>query len=662
MPVFNRQPKPFRAPQDINISWDNFSGGWNSIFKPTELKPNELAQSDNLMLVGEGVPTGRWGSETFFLAGQSGRVRLLDAYYVPGGSASQASTNTLLAITDDGYLHRKSSASYAMITGASFASGVVYQSAQLANNTYIASSSLPFVRFDGTNLIPYVGLSVPTNVSLAQLSAASGFTRYSWLITAVSRTGETLTSVTKSLSSLPLDLAETAIKVTWNTVSAASGVLGGYNIYRGFPGDETYIASTDAASTQYTDTGLPQSNTVFPPTTDTTTGPRAKYILKFDDRLVLAGIADDPSRVYISGRYPYHDRFSAIDGGGYVLVSPDDGDEITGLGIAGNQGMSSGGSAPPASAILVLKKNSVHRVVLGQVQIGNFLVLDPAAQLLTASNGCSAADTVLAVENDTFYFGNKGLFTVGQEPNFLNQIRTNELSARIRPYIQNLTDADFKEACAGYIDNKYLLSFPTKKETIIYDRERAAFMGPWKTPWGITKWLRYFDTDGTERWLAGTTEGLYVRQFSTAYISDSGTAINKILRTRKEDMENWSVMKVLKLFYVLFRNVRGSVEVNLRIEERNGNTVTTKSFSLTSQLGTGGWGSDQWGTQKWGTTQATVVLTGDELVRWAQIYKQARVIQVEVVSTAANSNWEFLGLRMTGQSLGDQSLPASTRV
>lgn len=660
MPIRPRNVQPFKPAKDIQVKWETFEGGWNDIFKPTELKANELAQADNLMLIGKGVPTGRWGSSIFNLAGEAGRIRLLDAFYVGGGAASLASTNHLLSITDSGFLTRKSGASYAMITGASFASGTPYQSVQLGANTYIASGSLPLVRYNGIVLEPYVGLSNPTNVSVARLSAASGFTTHSWLITALAITGETLGGVRKSLASLPLDLSETAVKVSWDTVSAASGILQGYNIYRGFPGDETFLASTDAASTQYIDVGSPPSQTVFPPKSDTTTGPRAKYILRFDDRLILAGIQGDPSRVYISGRYPYHDRFTAADGGGYIYVQPDDGDEITGLGIAGNQGM--GSNPPPASAILVLKNRSVHRIVLSQIQLGNFVVLDPQAQLLTAGNGCSSGDTVQPVENDTFYFGRKGQYTVGQEPNFLNQIRTNELSARIRNYVRNLSETDFREATAGYMDNKYLLSFPTKKETIVYDRERAAYMGPWKTPWGITKWLRYYDTDGTEKWLAGTTDGPYIREMSTAFVSDSGTAINKVLRTKKEDMGDWSIMKVLKLFYVLFRNVRGTVTINLRIEERTGNTVTSKSFNITSQLGDGGWGADQWGTAQWGTTDATVVLTGDELIRFAQIYKNARVVQVEVLSSDANSNWEFLGIRMTGQSLGDSSLPASVRV
>lgn len=657
MPSFAGKVPSYQPSKDLEVEWPTFNGGWNNLFKPTELKKNELAQADNLMLIGAGTPTGRWGSEIYNLAGESGRVRLLDAYY-----NSLTSTNYLLSITDQGYLTRVNGASYSILTGASFASGQNYQSVQLGNNTYIAAGTQNFIKFNGTNLIPYTALSNPTNVSVAQLSSASGFNTWSWIVTANSQTGETLGSIPKSFASLPLDLTTTLMKLSWNTVSAASGVLTGYSVYRGTPGNETWIATVGPEATQYLDAGTPQSDVIFPPSTDTTAGPKAKYILKFDDRLILAGINGDPSRILISARYPYHDRFTAIDGGGYIYVSPNDGDDITGLGIAGNQGMSTGGSTPPASAILVFKNRSVHRVVLSTITLGNFSILDPAAQLLTASNGCSSGDTVQAVENDTFYFGRKGLYTVGQEPNYLNQIRTNELSARIRNYVQALSDTDFREASAGYLDNKYILSFPTKKESVVYDRERGCFMGPWKTPWGITKWFRYFDTSGNEQWIAGTDSGPYNRVFSTAYISDSGTAVAKTLRSKKEDMGDWSVFKLLKLFYVLFRNIRGTVTINLRIEDRTGTTITTKSFNITSSLGSGGWGNDEWGDQPWGQTDATISVTGDEIVRYSNIYKDLRVAQVEIVTTDANANFEFLKLRMTSQSLGNDSLPAADRV
>jgi len=628
--------KPFKPPKDILVDWDGFKGGWNSIFKPTELEEDELTQADNLMLIGKGTPTGRWGSELYNLAGGN-RVRLLDAFYVGGGAASLASTNHLLAITDDGLLTKKSGASYAIITGASFASGSNYQSVQLGNNTYIGAASFPFVRYDGANLIPYSKIGPPTITALTQISPASGFNEYSWVVTAITAAGETGKSesgiaLNKAMASLPLNLSETAIKVAWDAPSAASGTIKGYDIYRGFRGGELYIASTDSSAREYIDYGDAAFSQI-PRETNTTGGIRAKYILKFDDRIILAGIAGEGSTAYISGKYPDHERFDALAGGASIDVSPDDGDEITGLGIAGNQGMSTGGSGPPSAAVLVFKNNSVHRLHIGQelniLNLGSATA--PEAQLLTASNGCSSGDTAVPVENDTFYFGRKGLFSVGQEPNFLNQIRTNEISARIRDYVQNLNESDFSDAAAGYIDNKYILSFPARKETIIYDRERAGFMGPWKTPFGITKWYEYYDEGGSEKYLAGCDDGI-VREFSPSYLSDAGTAINKILRTKKESMGEWNAMKVLKLFYILFRNVRGSVTVNLRIEERSGNTVTTKSFEIASQLGGSGYGVNKWGTKLYGTTSGTVNITGDEIPRYANIFKQVRVFQVEVTA------------------------------
>ncbi len=169
----NQKVPQFKPSKDQEIKWTGFNGGLNTLFKPTELQPNELSQADNIMYIGRGTPTGRWGSQLYNQVGENGRVRLLDAYY-----NSNTSTNLLLAVSDSGYFTKKSSASYSIIPGASFPSGYNLQSVQLANNTYIAAASQNFIRFDGNNLIPYVSLGVVTNVSVAQLSTASGFTTW----------------------------------------------------------------------------------------------------------------------------------------------------------------------------------------------------------------------------------------------------------------------------------------------------------------------------------------------------------------------------------------------------------------------------------------------------------------------------------------------------
>lgn len=647
MTGFNKKPPRFVPQKDMELNWDTFSGGWNNLFKPTELQPNELAQADNLMLIGKGTPTGRWGSTKYFLAG-TGQVRGLGAYY-----NSQASQNFLLSVTDSGLLVKKNGASYTIITGASFASGQTIQMSQLGNKAYFVSPTTNLVKFDGTNLIPYTAINAPGSVTASMLSFASGFTTWSWIVTTNSLTGETIGSTAKTLASLPLDLTRTSIFVAWAPASSAPSTISGFTVYRGLPGNETFLAGVGPTQNTYLDTGGATSDIAFPPLSDQTAGPKGKFILRFNDRLVVAGIPTDPTKILISARYPDHDKFTAYDGGGNCLISPDDGDDITGLGMSNIQTTS--------PLIVVYKRNSTHVVSLDTITLGSFNILDPHVYIQSSSVGASSGDTVVAVENDTYAFGNKGLYSTGQMAQFLNQVRSNEISARVRTYVQGLSAADKNGASAAYIDYKYVISFPVVKETLIFDVQRGAFMGPWKTSFGITKWLRYFDSAGAEKYLAGRDDA-YVTEFSSAYYHDDGTAIAKLGRTKKEDLGSWNMMKILKYFYFLLRNVRGSVTVNLRIEERSGNTVTTKTATITSDLGNGGWGSDQWGSQQFGQTSATITVTGDELARFAQIYKQMRVVQVEFSADGVNSQFEFLGIRMTASSLGPSSLPSSLKV
>ena len=631
------------------IKWDSFNGGWNNLYKPTELRPNELAQADNLLLVGKGTPTGRWGSVQYANFGTN-PVRLLDGFYNSAGSINQ-----LLAVTDDGYLYKKSGASYSMINGMSFASGFPFQSTELGGNLYIANSPNFLVKYNGTNLVPYVGLSRVSSVSAAFMSGATGSNAYSWVITAQSQTGETVGSdVNTVVSNLPLSLASTYVRVTWGGISAAPSMLTGYNIYRGFSNnDARYVANVGPSTNTYIDTGDNASDTILSPETDTTYGPRAKYIIKLGDRTVLAGFDDDPSAVLISGKYPLVDRYTAPDGGGICRVSPDDGDVITGLGVQRLQ--------TTTPLIVVYKKNATYVIAMDQITFGQELLLDPHAHLLSSTSGAANGDVVIPVENDVFAFGRKGLYSTGQEPQFLNQIRTNEISMRIRNYVQGLTGDDLQKATAAYIDYKYLLSFPTRKETIIYDWQRACFMGPWKTPFAITKWLKYYDTNGAEKWLAGSNNG-QVYEFSPSYISDNGTQIDKTLRTRRDDAGAFNMMKKLQQVYFLFRNVRGQVNANFLVEDRSGNTVVTKSFSLNSQTASGGWGSDLWGNQKWGETEAQITLSGEELARYANLFKEVRVYQVEITTTVPNSNFEFLEFSTTVVPMGFMSLSTKLKV
>lgn len=668
MPRRSRSVAPFTPQKDMGITYNTFNGGLNLFSRETELRPNELARADNYMLIGTGTPYGRWALDPYKGAAlYSNNIGTVCRYIAPFYD-SKTSVNFLLAIFN-GYLKKIVDETVSIVSGASFRNWTqvpLYRSAHLGGSVYFACMSEPIVRFDGAKLIPYVGVSNPASISVAKLSGASGYSTWSWIVAPNSVSGENTGSTPATLSNLPIDLTTSTVRLTWTAVSAASGVLTGYSIYRGLPGRETLISTVGSETTTYLDVGAPQSNTTFPNTTDTTSGPRAKYILKVDDRLVLAGINGDPSKVLISARYPYHDRFTAIDGGGYCYVSPDDGDEITGIGLQHIQTTN--------KLIMVYKNNSTHVISLNTVSLGNYQILDPAVVTLSQDTGASSADTIIQVEQDTFSFGRNGLYSTGQEPQYLNQIRTNEISARIRPYIDSLSKVDFETANAAYIDKKYLLSFPEKKEIMVYDRQRSAFMGPWKLPVGLKKMIKYINSDGDEKWLGLALNNYVITQlfeFNKNVHNDMGAfpqefglvkKIEKLLRTKKEDFGEWNTMKMMKYFYFLTRNVKGTYRLNLRLEGRQGNVTTEKTTSITAEVGSGGWGSSSWGASSWGDTVIDLTISGDEVARYAMIYKYFRVCQVEVISNDYNSNAEFLGVKFNAISLGPASLPSRLKI
>ena len=645
MPIYNSQPPKYQPRRSLEAEWSTFRKGLNLLLRPTELKRDEYAQGDNIMLIGSGVPTGRWGSSTYFTVNATGSARGFATF-----NNTASLTNEIIALTDEGFLAKKNGSGSTVITGQSYPSGSVIRGEQLGGFTYFVSKDAPLTRYNGGSLQVFATISAPPAAIATNVSGVSGTSIYSWEITALGPTGGETTSVKVNLPNLPQDLTTTQVNVQWSAPSCAT--LSGYQIYRGFPGDTSFLAAVGASTTSYIDVGDQASETVFPPLSNTTGGVKSQFIAKFNDRLLMVDNSDR-TKLLISGKYPKQSSFNWIDGGGYVYIDPDSGQDITGIAVQ-----------PGSDKIIVYKNFSHYSVSLNLLTVGNFSILDPSYQPISIAIGASNPDTIQVVENDIFYFGRKGLYVTGYEPNFLGIIRTNEISARIRPYLENLGQQDYDNCVALYINNKYLLSFPDRKEIVVYDRERGCFAGIWKFPWGITRMTKYVDGSGTERWVFGVDGSNQTFTFETSVNSDNGETITKTMRLNKEAFDSWSRLKIIKLFYILFRNITGTVTVNLFLENRSGSISTVKSFNITGSevAGLSGWGSIGWGAHLWGKSSGGVVSGTDEFTRWSQLFKSGRLMQVEISSTVANSNFELLGIRMTASSQGDGSLSSSQRV
>jgi hypothetical protein len=646
MPLFSTKEPPYKRRKDAEAEWNTCRKGLNLLLRPTELGRDELAKADNIMLVGSGVATGRWGTEVFFNANVTGSIRGFGKY-----KSNDATTDEFFTLTDQGFLAKRSSTSYERINGQSWPSGSMIHTEQLGGSTYIVSEDVDLTSYAGDTLTVFSKIGAPTGLYATNYSGATGSNRSSYKIVAIGANGgQTTPSTNYVLSALPDDLTTTQVHLFWTAPSCAT--LSGYEVYRGREGDETFLAAIDPNTTRYVDAGIDASQTVLPPATNTTGGVKSNFIIKYKDRL-LAVDASEPNKLLISGRYPHHTKFSWYDGGGYIFIDPDSGDNIKGIAVQ-----------PIADRIVVYKEYASYLVDLQTLQIGNYYILDPKYSPISTAVGCSNQDTIQTVENDSFYFGRNGVYVTGYEPNFLNIIRTNEVSAKMRPYLALLNQTDYDTACALYADQKYILSFPAKKEMIVYDRERGAWLGPWRTPFGISHMAKYIDSSGNEKWVLGSYEDNKVYNFNSSVNSDNGTTISKTMRLNKEDFKQWTTLHIVEFFYFLFRNITGETTINILLEDKDGNVSTAKSFSITGAevAGSTGWGMDTWGTVKYGQTNTFgVTVSTDEISRWGTLFKEARYIQIEIVTNSVGSQFEFLKAKVTGKARGKGALSSTQR-
>jgi len=650
MPQLQNRVQQYKSKPPIETSWDNFRGGLNTLLNEIEIQGNELAQADNLLLTGLGIPSKRWGYKSYFMAGATGAVRAIAGYY-------NGSTNETLALTDYGILTKKSGASYTAITGASWPSGYEATMTQLNNKVYIVSPERELTRYDGSTLVSFSTISTPVISGISNLSGASGIgelTEVSYRVSAEGKVGETLASTALSLASVQGDPLLASIRIVWGAVSAASGDMTGYVVYGREAGRESFMARVDKSTLTYVDNGEDTpSQIIDPPTADTTGGQKAKFVIRYKDKLIMAGIPNDPTKVIFSGRVPNEYKNHWSYGGGFVLIDPDSGDSITGLAVLREK-------------ILVFKERSIWELTFGEVKIGNWTLSDPQYQLLTASHGTVSHKSIIAVEDDLFFLTRRGVYAIGYKPNLLNILATTEISAKVRNKFDSMNTNAWNLCSAEYKDFKYIISYPEvgksySNKQLIFDRERGAWMGPWTIE--ASNLFKYYDSNNSERLLFGSNVTPYVFDLSSDYGTDDGKTIATTLRTRKEDFKNWNLYKTMKSVFTQFRDVQGTVGVDIFIEQRTGNIATAKSFSINPTTGNSGWGSFLWGNALWGDSPEDGG-GGDltEIIRWAELNQIGRSIQLQVKTTGSSDTYKLLGIKLSAKVQGKGSIPASYRV
>lgn len=356
---------------------------------------------------------------------------------------------------------------------------------------------------------------------------------------------------------------------------------------------------------------------VFDGTTVTRPGtmPRAKFSVIYKGFHVASGVTGQPFRLYFSpvaepSRFV---RAAAVGGGAIELndatnvpgatvftgdntaqaidINKNDGQKVTGLGFF-------------QDVLIVFKERSIYQLYFNTS--GSFVV-----ERISNSYGAVCHGAIASVENDCYFLTEKGVYVLGNEPNFFASIRTNELSSRIKTLLQRINPTYYERCVAYYNDDRYFLSVPLDQNTecnavIVYDRRFYAWMYwdniranafyVFKDKQGDNNYHFYFTEYGSPN----------MCEFISGQYNDKGEGIDAIFVTRAFEGK---VVDREKYWYTLrpiFRLTTGAVQISYVTERGSEGRPVSVAPILT-----GGLGVDQLGGVLFGTSQQDTYTDSD---------------------------------------------------
>lgn len=347
---------------------------------------------------------------------------------------------------------------------------------------------------------------------------------------------------------------------------------------------------------------------VFDGTTVTRPGtmPKAKFSVVYKGWHVAAGVDGQPFRLYFAKRsepsrftdsivptdpddvalnnsteVPGATVFAGAAGPQAIDINILDGQYVTGLGFF-------------QDVLIVFKERSIFQLYFNES--GGFVV-----ERISSSYGCVAHGSIASVENDCYFLTEKGVYVLGNEPNFYASIRTNELSSRIRTLLQSIRD--WSKCRAIYHDDRYWLIAPVNSDDadllIVYDRRFYAW-AVWDNIYA-NDLMVFTDKDGNNRnhFYFLDNRSANMQEFIWGTYDDNGDPISQVFRTRAFEGKRVDREKFWYVVRPILRRTNGDVNISYITEEGS----VGRPIRLTTTL-SGGLGTDEFGALLLGSSEA----------------------------------------------------------
>lgn len=625
-------------------------GGSNKLLDEARVAPNEATVSKNLIQIQDGLWTPRWG--TAYYGADIGDTIDGAVEFVKSDG-----TTELIAISAGKAWKSTDGGAWTEITGATFTADTQCYFLQLGGYLYIANGTDKLTRYDGSTLSTYTSISAPTGVTGTATSTIAGAGYHMWaVVTSLNAVGESTGSTEASCAVTKTrdNWTATTDKITWKW-SAAAGASR-YQVYIADEvGHELYLGSSTSLS--FVDDGSQTINEyIEPPLENTTDAPYFKSMCISGNRIWGTNDPTSLYKVYFTGTGTNMGAFSAFYGGGWINLEK--GGREMPISVKHYQ---SGTGEGKATVLCKTPegRGGVWQISLEALSVGDTTFTVPSAIKVIGSFGTESLLGVVQTTNDIMFPNRRGWFNLGPKQNYYGILRTEEMSAKIRPYWISLNGSQIPNICAYYYDAKVFISVPTSSSgndrIIILDTER----GNWNVEWtiGAKQFLEYTTTSGVTKFLYVPLTGNKLIELGENIQGDLGVAFSTDYTSGRYPLDKlWKDFVKLTKVYVKLGSPRGIINFSVTGALKTGGFTEIASKTITPGYAQTGMGWDVMGSINMGDTSGTADLFADSAdVRYLNIRKKLRDAQLRLTTSTIDSTYILQGFILEGNKVVTQS-------
>lgn len=577
----------------IDIDQNEFSKGYVSELADSRLPKNALADSTNINLVQDSLPTPRPSLVRYGASPLGPIIGVMEKGFVKIVSGSPERWEmTMQVISGKGHLCIRKDGGNWSDMGGDYDQSAIAMFAQSNNRIFVANGKDAMSYFDiyTNTIVTYTQITKPAAPTLVKTGLTGTNYTFYYRVSASNNVGETEGSVAASIQTDKLrnEWISGTDKVTlsWTAVSGATS----YNIYVGVKaGNEQQIA-TGITATSFVDNGTANANPFkVAPEGNSTKAPKLTYIYNKNGQIIGCGDVDNPYYLWYSGTGLQAGDFSPFNGGGYVAI--DYGGNTLPVSVRAFRD----GKGTPVITVLsqgASGSGKLSHVTFNTQTVGDTTFSYPEVYEANGQAGTVSPRGTIEANNGLYYPTGKDFTNTTTKPNVVNILVSDSISQAVEEDVKRLNQSAMKGSVGLEYQGRLYWALPyqstSNSEIWVLDLTRR---GAWLLHWTIPAkfmWV-YEDNSGNSHHCVYAWDK--VLEFTdTVKHTDDGVAFRARVATGKTVFDESGVsMASIQYQRVKLLYPQGTIFINTSGLGEDGPTDSIADSKFDQSISEKGW-------------------------------------------------------------------------